>query len=175
MPPPTTPPSQLVECLPMGEHGYPLEFQPGARRLDSGGRPSHILMPMLRSALSLLLDEIGVETLVGQLRRRTSAIASAARQLGFHVPSRHSAAFVGIYPAGWMEEIGLSAAEIVNQLSRWKPKPVIVAERFGALRISPHLYNTDDEIDTLLRALQAILGARRQGQAHADRLPRSLL
>ena len=35
---------------------YPTAFMEGARRLDSGGRPSYILMPMIRESLSLLVD-----------------------------------------------------------------------------------------------------------------------
>ena len=39
--------AQRVECLPMEANGYPLTFQHGARRLDGGGRPSFIVLPML--------------------------------------------------------------------------------------------------------------------------------
>eukprot|EP00965_Chrysotila_dentata_P171360 5655165-Pleurochrysis_carterae.AAC.2 len=41
--------ADLVECLPMGDAGYPEGFMPGAQRLDSGGRPSYIVMPMVRA------------------------------------------------------------------------------------------------------------------------------
>ena len=142
--------AQHVECLPMGRDGYPTDFQHGARRLDGGGRPSFIVMPMLLESLKLLVREIGAAPLNAWLASYTAAIAHAARALGFRVPSRHAPGIVGLWPSREMPD----AATIVRQLASRQPRPVLVSERLGAIRVSPHLYNTEGDLEELVAALR---------------------
>jgi len=153
--------ADLVECLPMGDAGYPEGFMPGAQRLDSGGRPSYIVMPMLRNSLDLILD-LGVQRIADTLREITSKIRERAAALGFKVPNAHVPHIIGLRCAAWMP----SAEEIVRRLAQL-PRPVIVAERFGAIRISPYLHNTDADLDCLLEALENALGGSDE-QGHSD-------
>ena len=146
--------AQLVECLPMGEGGYPTRFQHGARRLDSGGRPSFIVMPMLLASLRLVVDEIGVGNLERWLAGFTAAVAAAARALGFRVPARHAPGIVGLRPAPTMPD----AATIVRRLAA-RPRPILVSERLGAIRVSPHVYNTHADLTELLTGLGEAVGA----------------
>ena len=46
------------------------------------------------------------------------------------------------------------AATIVRQLARRQPRPVLVSERLGAIRVSPHLYNTEGDLEELVAALR---------------------
>lgn len=73
-----------VECLSMDNNGkYPMEFIPGARRFDSGGRPNYVTLPMMEKALELI-QELTVERIVATLRPMTARIARGARELVRH-------------------------------------------------------------------------------------------
>ena len=102
--------AQHVECLPMDhtDGGYPTAFQHGARRLDSGGRPSFIVMPMLLQSLKLLVEDIGIHRLSAWLAGYTAAIAFAATALGFSVPRRHAPGILGLRPASSMPDAATS-------------------------------------------------------------------
>ena len=143
--------AQHVECLPMGPggEGYPTAFQPGALRLDSGGRPSFILMPMLLASLELLASTPQAE-LADAVGGFTRELAARARALGFRVPVRHAPCIVGLWP----DPRAMPSAEaIVAALAARKPRPVVVGARFGAIRVSPHAYNTRADLEVLLRGL----------------------
>lgn len=147
--------AQHVECLPMGPDGFPTGFMDGARRLDGGGRPSYIVLPMLVCSLELLVHEIQIERLHKWLLRYTREIVRQAAALGFTAPSRHAPGIVGLRPGPGMP----SAEVIVRQLKARRPRPVLVSERFGAIRIAPHIYNTTDDMRQLLDALREAVTA----------------
>ena len=41
-----------------------------------------------------------------------------------------------------------------KRLAALKPRPVLVSERLGVIRVSPHLYNTPDDLRCLLDGLR---------------------
>eukprot|EP00908_Phaeocystis_cordata_P008432 Transcript_19111.p1 GENE.Transcript_19111~~Transcript_19111.p1 ORF type:complete len:436 (+),score=157.12 Transcript_19111:61-1308(+) len=137
--------------LDLQTRGYPLNFQPGARRLDAGGRPSYILMPMLRTSLELLRSATpaAIAAAVGPYTRE---LAARAKEMGFGVPPRHAPCIVGLWPAAHMP----SAEALVAALARRTP-PVVVGARFGAIRVSPHVYNTRADLEALLSGLKDAL------------------
>ena len=142
--------AQHVECLPMDpQHGYPTAFQHGCRRLDGGGRPSYIVMPMLVASLTLLVRELGVPRVTAVLRALTDEIGRRARALGFRVPSRHAPNIIGLRPSAHMP----SAKAIVDALKA-RPMPVLVGERLGAIRVSPYVYNGAADIEQLFEGLR---------------------
>ena len=146
--------AQEVECLPMGPSGYPTAFQHGARRLDGGGRPSFIVMPMLLTSLRLLVHDVGVARLAAWLAAYTAALAHGARRLGFRVPAKHAPGIVGLRP----DPATMPDAEtIVKRLAARAARPVLVSERLGAIRVSPHMYNTRADLDALLEGLRDAL------------------
>ena len=148
--------AQHVECLPMaaGGGGYPTAFMAGARRLDSGGRPSYLVLPQLRVSLELLTTTLHLPKIIGTLRLRTDAIAARAAALGFDVPPHRSASIIGLRPSAAMPD----AAALVASLARRSP-PVVVSERFGAIRVSPHVYNTAADVDHLIDGLRDAIAA----------------
>ena len=105
---------------------------------------------MLLASLKLVVDDIGVHRLAPWLGEYTGAIAAGARALGFRVPSKHAPHIVGLRPGHGMPD----AATIVERLARRRPKPVLVSERLGAIRISPHVYNTREDLEVLLAGLR---------------------
>ena len=155
--------AQDVECLPMGPSGFPTPFMKGARRLDGGGRPSFIVLPMLLTSLELLVKRIRVERLHVWLSEYTGEIVRRAAQLGFHAPAKHAPGIVGLRPGRGMPD----AATIVQLLKRTAPRPVLVSERFGAIRIAPYLYNTKEDCECLLAGLRDAVAA---GSTSSSRL-----
>lgn len=146
--------AQHVECLPMDDSGrYPSEFMNGARRLDSGGRPSYIIMPMIRESLNILVKQLTVPRVTAELRRYTTELARRAKELGFHVPPHHAPNIVGLWPAAGMP----AADEIVRALAE-PPVPVLVSERLGFIRLSPHIWNSRQDMEHLFRKLADIVG-----------------
>jgi len=128
---------------------YQHEYQPGARRFDMGERANFQLMPMAGRALEQLL-EWGIENIADTLRAKTTVIADRAAKMGLKTSNADLRAphFVGVrFPGDMPQEL----------LQRLVDRQVHVSIRGSSMRITPHLYNTDDDIDRLFTALDACL------------------
>lgn len=123
-------------------------YQPGARRYDQGEASNFILSPIAAAGLEQIL-EWGVENIADTLQRKTDVIAERAQQMGFSVaPARVRAPhLIGISKPG-----GFSA-DLPMRLAR---ENVFVSVRGESIRISPHLYNTDADVDRLFTVLKAV-------------------
>jgi selenocysteine lyase/cysteine desulfurase len=122
---------------------YQEEYQPGARRFDMGARTAFELTPMAVAALEQILAW-GVGDIAVSLRVLTDRLADAARVRGLDIPAERGPHMLGVrLPAGTVEPVAraLSAAQ------------VFVGPRGSALRLSPHLHTTDDDVDRLFTAL----------------------
>merc|ERR1712232_284215 len=78
--------------------GYPRAFRSGARRLDGGGRPNPILLPMAADGLELVLEwdpEQTAKTLAPLTQRIHERCTG---ELGLWVPPLHGPHFVGVGP-----------------------------------------------------------------------------
>jgi len=121
----------------------------GVRRFDMGERSQLHLMPMAVKAMQQVLDW-GVEEIAATLAEKTRIIAERAGQLGLASVSEDLRAghYLGLkFPAGMPPDIH-------EQLAR---RQVHVSIRGDSMRVTPHLYNTDDDIDRLFAALEAVL------------------
>jgi selenocysteine lyase/cysteine desulfurase len=128
---------------------YRDDYQPGARRFDVGEVANFALVPMAAAALEQLLDW-GVEAIAATLGARTRAIAARARPLGLaSVPDGLRAPhFLGLrFPAGVPDGL----------LQRLAERHVHVSVRGASLRVTPHVYNDDADVDRLFEALEAVL------------------
>ncbi len=125
---------------------YRDDYQAGARRYDVGAASSFILSPIAAAALRQILAW-GVENIAETLQAKTDAIAEGAKEIGLVVAPKHTRAphMIGILKPG-----GFSR-ELPNLLAKEK---VFVSVRGESIRISPHLYTTDDEIERLFAALE---------------------
>ena len=133
-----------------GKTGYTLEFAPGARRYDMGERSNFISLPMAVAAMDQLADW-GVPTIAATLRGLTSRVAAEAERRGFSLPpAAHRAPHI----LGFRSAEGFSV-ETAKQLAA---EGVHVSLRGGALRVSPHLYNDDADVDRLFSVLDRITG-----------------
>jgi selenocysteine lyase/cysteine desulfurase len=128
---------------------YQEGYQPGARRYDVGEASNFILSPIAAAALEQIL-EWGVQEIAETLRAKTDAIAERAKEMGLVVADREFRAphMIGVTkPGGFPRELpGLLAEE-----------KVYVSVRGASVRVAPHLYNNDDEIDRLFAALNKVV------------------
>lgn len=128
---------------------YQDEYQPGARRFDVGERSNFALMPASVAAIAQLLDW-GVEAIAETLAAKTEAIAHRARDIGLAPMAARARAghFLGIrFPNGVPE--GLPERLAANQ--------VYVSLRGDSLRVTPHLYNHEADVDRLFSVMEPML------------------
>lgn len=129
-----------------GSFDHVFEFEAGARRFDMGERSNFISLPMAKVALSQLLSW-SVAAIAATLTPMTGQIADRAAELGLGAPraDRRLGNLIGLSnPKGWAPDIGAKL---------WQER-VHVSLRGDRLRISPHVYNDQQDIDRLIAALK---------------------
>jgi selenocysteine lyase/cysteine desulfurase len=128
---------------------YALPFPLAARQYDVGEVTNFILVPMAAAAMRQLLDW-GTAEIQVSLRAYTDRIAERAEEMGLIVPPREARCghFLGIrFPGGPPKDfVGRLAAE-----------GVYVSQRADAMRLSPHLYNDEADLDRLFAAVKTLL------------------
>jgi selenocysteine lyase/cysteine desulfurase len=119
---------------------------PGAVRYDVGERSNFALTPMARTALEQVLDW-GVDRIAASLAVLTDAIVARTRSLGLEALPQGVRAghYLGLRFPGGMPD-GL--------VQRLAAANVHVSKRGAGLRVTPHLYNTMDDIDRFARVLE---------------------
>jgi selenocysteine lyase/cysteine desulfurase len=128
-----------------------LRYVADARRFDMGERDHFISMEMASIGMEMMA-EWGAPAVAQRLLMLTERIAQGLRDIGvslpdprFRAPHILSIGFKNGMPAGLVE--GLAA------------DGVYVAPRLGRMRVSPHVYNDEDDADrfvaTLTRRLRA--------------------
>jgi selenocysteine lyase/cysteine desulfurase len=132
-----------------GELRYRDDYLPGARRFDVGERANFALMPMAIAAIDQILDW-GVPEIAETLAAMTGRIAEYAAERGLIAPPAAARAdhMIGLRfgegsPGGLQE--------------RLEAERVHVSVRANSIRISPHLYNTHDDLDRLFKVLDAVV------------------
>ena len=130
---------------------YRDEFAPGARRFDMGEPANFHVAPMAIAALEQVLAW-GVGNIAETLRGRTAVIAERARDMGLRSQPEELRAghYLGLRFAGGVPPGLLDALVREN---------VHVSVRGSSMRVTPHLYNTDADVDRLFAALERVLAA----------------
>lgn len=129
-----------------------LRFRPDARRYEAGS--ANLLgIAGLKAALELVL-EIGVDAIAAELRRKRARLVTALQARGWEVlcadaPPENTGGITSFHRPGTdlaARHAQLAAAGIVTSLRK---------DRAGSqyLRLSPHFYNTDEELDRALALL----------------------
>ncbi len=128
---------------------YRDEYQPGARRYDVGERSNFALMPMVIAALEQILAW-GVDEIAETLGDRNAAIAQRATGLGMSSVPGHLRAghFLGLRFA---QGVPTGLAE------RLAAKNVFVSVRGDSMRVTPHLWVNDGDVDRLFEVMEAAL------------------
>jgi selenocysteine lyase/cysteine desulfurase len=125
---------------------YRDDYQTGARRFDMGERANFALMPVAKAALDMLMGW-GIENIQATLSTRNLEIAARAQKLGLDSvdPALRAGHFLGLrFPGGVPD--GLAATLADNN--------VFVSVRGPAMRITPHVFNTDADVDKLFAVLE---------------------
>jgi selenocysteine lyase/cysteine desulfurase len=124
---------------------YQDSFQPGARRYDVGERSNFVLLPMANEALRRILDW-GVENVSETIGGLTDLIEKEAKQRGIEaIPAEKRARhMIGL-------RLGPDApADLAARLAR---ENVFVSVRGESVRVSPHVYNTEKDVERLFEVL----------------------
>jgi selenocysteine lyase/cysteine desulfurase len=128
---------------------YRDEYRAGARRFDMGEFPNFVLAPMAIAALQQIL-EWKVENIRQTLSVLTELIAGEAANLGYaSLPASDRVDhMIGIrLPNGIPARLGERLAEA----------KVFVSIRGDAIRIAPHLYNDECDIDKFFTVLRKLV------------------
>jgi cysteine desulfurase/selenocysteine lyase len=129
-------------------HGTPV-LKETAEKYEGGGLPFPLLYAM-EASVNLML-EIGPEAierrvleLAGSARRRLLRVGAEAQESGSQIVA---AKFAGAGSA-------IDPSRLAREL---KERRVLVAARHGYLRVSPHFYNNEEDLDRLEEELRALL------------------
>jgi selenocysteine lyase/cysteine desulfurase len=128
---------------------YAERYQPGARRFDVGERSNFALLPVSIVGLEQLLSW-GVPAIAETLAARTAVIARRAAGLGLtSMPeSRRAGHYLGLgFPRGLPAGLPERLAE----------ERVYVSLRGASLRVTPHLYNDEADVERLFAVLDRAL------------------
>lgn len=127
---------------------YRESYQPGARRFDQGEASNFILAPIAAAGIRQLL-EWGVANISQTLQRKTDDVAARAGQMGLAVApgSLRAPHIIGVSRAGgFNKDLPLLLAQ----------DNIFVSVRGESIRIAPHLYTTDEDIDRLFAVFEKV-------------------
>ncbi len=142
----------MAHAEPFSFADAPIRYAPAATRFLHGS-PA---IPALYAAESgyRIINEIGVERIRAKSQRQTQRLIELAEEAGFRVTSPRDPARRG----GTITVAVEHAAAVTKELIR---REIIVDYRPGAgIRISPHFYTKDEELDIVIREMRSIVETR---------------
>ncbi|HEX6817022.1 MAG TPA: aminotransferase class V-fold PLP-dependent enzyme [Ktedonobacterales bacterium] len=124
-------------------------FQQGARRYDVGELSNFALMPVVIAALEQLLAW-NVSEIAATIGELTGVVERSSRELGLHPvsASRRVPHMIGVRSPHPLPP---------NLPALLAAEKVYVSLRGQSIRVSPHVYNTSQDVDRLVAALRASL------------------
>ena len=125
---------------------YGMELHEDARRFETGTQNTAGIAG-LKAAIDLLL-EIGMDTVEDRVLSLSQRLAEGLSARGYELlGSRRPGEASGIVA---FRADGIPSTEVARALTA---ATVQLTQRAGTVRLSPHVYNTEDEIDSVLAAL----------------------
>jgi selenocysteine lyase/cysteine desulfurase len=117
---------------------------PSAHRFEAGTPP----VPSLYAASAglLIIREMGLPAIAAQIRTLTDAIKSSAMRRGFRLATP-------VDPARHGPLVAIRAHRVDLLVKRLEQQGIITSSRDGNLRVSPHFYNTSEDVERLFAAL----------------------
>jgi selenocysteine lyase/cysteine desulfurase len=125
-------------------HGVP-EFSSTAEKYEGGGLPFALLYAMEQSVELML--EIGPGVIERRVRQLAESAANRLRELGAEIARNNSQIVAAKFPAK-------DPSHIAREL---KKQNVNVAARHGFLRVSPHFYNDESDLEHLCAAIKPLI------------------
>lgn len=126
------------------------ELLSDARKFEEGSLPWSLIVGF-HAALEIL-EEIGIPTIGDHIKELVERLAAGLTAIGADVyppPDRRHHILTFTHPR----------VESVDLLEKLTERNFVISCRRGRIRISPHLYNTEEEIDQLLAAVEECLEA----------------
>jgi selenocysteine lyase/cysteine desulfurase len=121
----------------------------GARRFDMGERDHFVSLEMAAIGMELMA-RWGSAAVVARLRMLTDRLAAGVADCGVHIaPARMRAPHVLslAFPNGMPDQL----------FERLAAENIYVASRLGRLRISPHVYNDEADVDRFIAVFRDIM------------------
>ncbi len=149
----------MAHASPFAFEGGPIQYADDITRFLHGS-PG---IPSLYAARSgyRIINEIGVEAIRAKSVRQTTRLIELAEEAGFRVTSPKDASRRG----GTVTINTEHAAALTKELIR---REFIVDYRPGAgVRISPHFYTKDEELDLIIREMRKIVDTRAYAEHEA--------
>ncbi len=147
---------EMVEPVILGWHSvknrfdfdhYDFRLSPDARRFEPGSMNT-VGLAAFNASMDLLLS-VGVDRIWERVRRLTERILEKSREEGYEV----------ISPDHPEERSGIVTFRVpgVDNSALWKAllaRKAACAPRAGGIRLSPHFYNTPEEVDRMFALLR---------------------
>ena len=127
---------------------YQDHYRPKADRYNVGERSNFILNPMMAAALTQLLDW-GIQNIQDYCKNLLEEPLKILQEKGFWV---ESAEFRSNHLVGLRLPVGTDIHKIQAELKR---RNVVISFRGEAIRISPNVYNDQNEIEIMVEGLMA--------------------
>jgi selenocysteine lyase/cysteine desulfurase len=124
-------------------------YLPDARRFDMGERDHFISMEMAAIGMELVAAW-GTAAIQGRLAMLTQRLAEGLRPTGVTLPRTHLRA-PHILCAGFPEGMPQGL------LQRLAAEKVFAAQRLGRIRISPHVYNDEADVDRFVAVFSRLV------------------
>ncbi|QJW89298.1 aminotransferase class V-fold PLP-dependent enzyme [Spirosoma taeanense] len=133
---------------------YQPQYRPKAARYNVGEATHFLQMPMLEAALMQLLDW-QPQRIQDYTNELMAGAWPALEALGCHVEPENGSRgrshhLVGLWLPDHADPMTVQQALQANNVS--------ISARRRALRIAPHLYNTSDDVNALVRVLTDVIG-----------------
>ncbi len=122
-----------------------VRYQPNARRFDMGERDHFISMEMAAIGMEMMA-EWGSPAIVQRLNMLTERIADGLQNTGVRVADAR-------YRAPHILSLGFPAGMPAGLVEGLAGEGIYVAPRLGRMRISPHVYNDEEDTDRFVTAL----------------------
>ena len=124
---------------------YTDRYTPGAERYDMGERSNFALLPALKASVELILNW-GIENIEATLAHRNRALAQELEARGLDVSPE---AERGPHYLGAL----LPERAPADLIQRLRAEQIYASKRGNRLRITPHLFTTDEDVQRFLLAL----------------------
>jgi selenocysteine lyase/cysteine desulfurase len=128
-----------------------VEFVAGARRFDMGERDHFISLEMASIGMEMIA-QWGCDAVAARLAALTARLADGLRDCGVAIPD-------AALRAPHILSLSFAAGMPDGLVERLAAEQVYVAPRVGRLRVSPHVYNDEDDIDRFVAAFRRLARA----------------
>ena len=134
----------------MGPQGYPENFFADARKFDSGGNTTQVLLSMLRASLEEV-SILDVDETQARLRTLIQPLLDWAKGKDMWVPPSHAYHLVGLKPGN------VSVEDMLTVCDQLQSDGIYVSVRNGVFRVSPYLTNVKEDIQRLIDGFEKYL------------------